>query len=157
MLKKEREKRQASFECCSCGIGEAGPVGPPGLDGPNGKDGIPGKPGPPGRDAAEDERVNLTILCNLNSRLLQFSSEIINVLIFSQLKKTGALIAQKHLKGHEAVQVQKDNVVYQETGGQEDLMERQDQLDQWDHEDRLDHGVNQEQQENLVTRALSVR
>ncbi|EJW78155.1 hypothetical protein WUBG_10937 [Wuchereria bancrofti] len=29
-LKKERQKRQAMFQCCSCGIGPAGPAGPPG-------------------------------------------------------------------------------------------------------------------------------
>ncbi|MCP9261272.1 Cuticle collagen 40 [Dirofilaria immitis] len=39
--------------CCSCGIGEAGPVGPPGPPGDPGPDGLPGKNGQKGPDAIE--------------------------------------------------------------------------------------------------------
>uniref|UniRef100_A0A0R3RXR0 Col_cuticle_N domain-containing protein n=1 Tax=Elaeophora elaphi TaxID=1147741 RepID=A0A0R3RXR0_9BILA len=40
--------------CCSCGVGNAGPVGPPGPDGEKGADGAPGNDGIPGQDATPD-------------------------------------------------------------------------------------------------------
>ncbi|VDK18198.1 unnamed protein product [Anisakis simplex] len=66
---REREKRQATHQCCSCGIGPAGPPGPPGPDGEDGRDGKPGKPGPNGPDAEEGQRVSrVTIYSDLKSR-----------------------------------------------------------------------------------------
>ncbi|VDK19531.1 unnamed protein product [Anisakis simplex] len=56
-VKAEREKRQVTHECCSCGIGPSGAPGAPGPDGEDGRDGKAGKPGPNGPDAEEGQKV----------------------------------------------------------------------------------------------------
>ncbi|VDN19277.1 unnamed protein product [Gongylonema pulchrum] len=50
-------------ECCSCGIGEAGPVGRPGIPGDPGYDGAPGEDGRPGPDAMEGVDYRLQEWC----------------------------------------------------------------------------------------------
>ncbi|PAV72209.1 hypothetical protein WR25_00034 isoform B [Diploscapter pachys] len=50
-------------ECCSCGVGSAGPPGEPGPDGMPGQDGNPGSDGQPGADAHPDEQPSADKFC----------------------------------------------------------------------------------------------
>ncbi|KHN80351.1 Cuticle collagen 13 [Toxocara canis] len=50
-------------DCCSCGVGAAGPPGPPGPDGRPGEDGIPGRDGAPGHDAKPIEQRKPSDFC----------------------------------------------------------------------------------------------
>ncbi|VIO87287.1 conserved hypothetical protein [Brugia malayi] len=53
-VKTSPQNLQGEDQCCSCGVGNAGPLGSPGNDGEKGADGTPGNDGIPGQDAAPD-------------------------------------------------------------------------------------------------------